>query len=255
MNDLQKQLKKYKTLLKIILDFSCMKEVQTRAQDNEDEYVTSVETPLIDYYVEQFEDSDDIEEYDNIKDFIDDLDLDKETILELNKEFLSITPYIDDLSIRSIKQFITLGKCYLLEYKFTVIYEIDGKTVYMFSYKNGIHLPIGDYSFGTECRIPYELYLKLTNCFIKNNVAFEHEIEDIYYIENNKDLINEVDNRLTAISESNAVDVSDIQFDNDVFENLTQEDIQKLENLNSIAEDITDLLHQMFNKDKDEDIE
>ena len=131
MNDLQKQLKKYKTLLKIILDFSCMKEVQTRAQDNEDEYVTSVETPLIDYYVEQFEDSDDTEEYDNIKDYIDDLDLDKETILELNKEFLSITPYIEDLSIRSIKQFITLGKCYLLEYKFTVIYEIDGKTVYL----------------------------------------------------------------------------------------------------------------------------
>ena len=107
MNNFKKQINKYKTLLKLLLDFDCMKEVQTSVKNNEDEYVTSIETPLIDYYMEQFElDSSIEDEYNDIKEYIESLDLDKETILKLNKEFLSITPYIDNLSNKSIKQFI-----------------------------------------------------------------------------------------------------------------------------------------------------
>ena len=257
MNNFKKQINKYKTLLKLLLDFDCMKEVQTSAKNNEDEYVTSVETPLIDYYMEQFELDSNIEnEYNDIKEYVESLDLDKETILKLNKEFLSITPYIDDLSNKSIKQFIGLGKCYLLEYKFIVIYDIDGETVYMFSYKNGIHSPLGDYSFGTECRIPYKLYFKLTNLFLRNNVSFEHEVEDIYYIENNKSLINEVDDKLTAIAESGAVDISNIHFDNDALEQMDSETLEKLQSLDSLLDNMSELFHSMFDKkDKDEDIE
>lgn len=240
------KLAKFKATIKIIANSECLQEIKNTAVEPD------VSTPTLDEYNRLF-DSLSKEESMQVID-----NLDTATNLKIDKEFLSTNLYIDNLSDECIKGLVLFGQLELLEYNFTINYNVFNKTVYTFEFKNVLNLPIKDYTFKGEFNMSKMLYNKLINSFIANNVCFEYNTKDMSEKDKYLKVKEEFEENINNLIKSGNLDTSDIKFDTQhIPEGITEE---TMDQLNDFIEDITEIIekqlrHRREQEDNEEDYE
>ena len=158
-----------------------------------------------------------------------------------------------------------LGKAYILDYTFEIIYNIDKKNPFIveFMYEIGYDSPIGECYFGAECRIPLDLYYKLSMLFIKNKVPFTVKTDDSLDYLDQTEKFNKVFKSIIDTIESEHIDITNLeeeleedyihQYHCSDLEELNDNTLDNIDKIYKAMEEATKNLFKNLGKDDTED--
>lgn len=263
----KEKIKQFKSTVKMLLSTNCLKEIQDTCIKNKEKYCDSVDTYYMDNFLAGYDPSEFKDYKTYLKTYYDHLSEEdiSEILKETYRESILVKPYLDNLSLNSMKELMLLGKAYILDYTFEIIYNLNKENPFIvkFMYEIGYDSPIGECYFGAECRIPLDLYYKLSMLFIKNKVPFTVETDNSLDYLDQTEKFNKVFESIMDTVKSEHIDITNLdeELEEDYIHQYHCSDLEELDDntLNNIdkiykaMEEATKNLFKNLGKDDTED--